>query len=639
MLNLFKQFKHSYDPINFRLIYSLKAVLAVVLSAYFGYYFFGFIGALFAVKISSSMFFMANLDGTDAKKLLLLSLYILLAVLFVPFIKPMLSLGMWLVPVVFVWVFIVSYSQVYSENLNKILLATNVIGFAGFITYGNYDEISLTNCIGAIILAGAISTIIKLGRLGKYGTFTIKSIKTLTKELIALANALGSKEFDELSREYFERINEFKELFSNDSINIKDSSLIKNQNRAIFYIYRLEEIGYLLTCIDSFYLRIDDKKILKDVKDELIHNLNEVFKIFTKQNPEYKTSMSETLKLKNYKVFANSVDIINQKLAQINDANNEKIELKNDKQLSFKKAIKNIGLKDNDTLNSLRLAICMAIAIFITQMWHINHGLWIAVAVMSMSKNSLYSLNNAARDNVFGGIFGFFIGIFTALVIDSIYIYVALGIGMFLMFYFKPYKQFVFTTIFMAVFSMVYTIIKDDYMQLLLERIFDIFIGFGVVYIVSIISLPKNKKEFEIKLTNVINSFILLIDDELSKKQKFIADENEIIQEISNYKEFSDETGYKNTAKIYTILNNINKELINLRNYITSQHIDDINLQNDIITIKSRFEMLDKKLQGLPYYFITSMDGKITYKNDTKVTKILERIALRQNDLYLLSSL
>ena len=83
----------------------------------------------------------------------------------------------------------------------------------------------------------------------------------------------------------------------------------------------------------------------------------------------------------------------------------------------------------------------MSLAIFIAQATHINHGIWIAIAVMSLNKNDEAALKNAGRDNVLGGILGFFIALgFIVLLGASYAFYVVCFVGMFLLYYLPTSK-------------------------------------------------------------------------------------------------------------------------------------------------------------------------------------------------------
>lgn len=639
MIKHIKSFKNFYDPVNFHLIYSIKATISVLLSSFFGYLLFGLAGAVFAVNISMGIFLLTNIEANDKDRLKFILLYIALSCLFVPFIEPLISLGAMLGFVVFVWMFLVGVSTNYSENLNKILLATNITGFAGLIVYES-SGINMADSIGGLLLGGIVSGVIRVGKFVKYGTFTIKSITTLINHLINIADNLDKKDFESSLNLIFERIDEFKAIFSNDSINIKDSSLIKNQARAIFYIYKIEEIALVLSSISEFFKSIDDKKLLNSVKTELAFNLAEVLKIFKSQEINFKKDALNELKNSEFKIFYSSILSIYSKLEFIKDGNDNKIEFKTKTKPNFGEFIKSINLRNTNTLNSIRLAICMSIAVFISQIWHINHGLWIAIAVMSLSRNNRYMLKNAGRDNIIGGILGFGVGLLIILLFkQTIFIHILVGLGMFLVFYFKTYKQVVFTAIFMSEFSIVYSFIRSDFLEIVLFRLFDIFIGFGLVFVVSIFTLPKDLGEFNIKFKKIMGDFMDIIQDSFMdfRQNSFLNHQNIIIKDISEYKNFLDNVKLNNLSEIYKSLIKINSDIINLQSYITQNDIElqnDINLQGDIKTLKSRFEMLDKKIDRLPYYFIQDVDSKISYKADLKIAYLIRSIYITQNELY-----
>ena len=99
----------------------------------------------------------------------------------------------------------------------------------------------------------------------------------------------------------------------------------------------------------------------------------------------------------------------------------------------------------------------------------------------------------------------------------------------------------------------------------------------------------------------------------------------------------------ESAGKICDRLNELNIEFIKLRNYLKTMSEDEREairspLSSDIKMLCDRFEMLDKKIDGLPYYFLENAEEKLLCK-DEKIVKLLGRIILKQNDIYSLTSL
>ena len=112
IIKKFKSFIHYYDPANFQLIYSLKAATTIAFNCFLCFYFFHLSGAIMAVNITMGIFFLGELECKDRSKFAFLLLYIALSSLFMPFVAPLMSLGVWLSLIVFVWIFVVGISQI-----------------------------------------------------------------------------------------------------------------------------------------------------------------------------------------------------------------------------------------------------------------------------------------------------------------------------------------------------------------------------------------------------------------------------------------------------------------------------------------------------------------------------------------------
>ena len=90
----------------------------------------------------------------------------------------------------------------------------------------------------------------------------------------------------------------------------------------------------------------------------------------------------------------------------------------------------------------------------------------------------------------------------------------------------------------------------------------------------------------------------------------------------------------KNAKFIASKLDDINSDLIKLRNYLNLDELKEKNaLQNDVKIISDRFLMLDKKMRKLPYYFISEIETKLLCK-DENAKKLILRVVLGQNEIY-----
>ena len=634
IIKKFKSFIHYYDPANFQLIYSLKAATTIAFNCFLCFHFFHLSGAIMAVNITMGIFFLGELECKDRSKFAFLLLYIALSCAFMPFVDPFISLGVWLSLIVFVWIFVVGISQIYSSNLNKILLAVNATGLVAFVTKAAVG-LNVIESIGGLVLAGVLSIIIKFENFGKYGKFTKKSISFLLDNAILSSKALGKSHFYASIADLMSLIDKSKEIFANKSLKIKDVKLVRNQAKALFYFYKVEEIALLLRTLGASFERIDDKALLNEVKNEIAYNLFELKKIFKNQTPN--------LKFEALNLAKNSLGVLYDKFLLIKEGGEDKLSFNNTKKITLKEAFKKLNLKNEVLKESLRLAICMSIAIFIAQAMHINHGIWIAIAVMSLNKSDEDALKNAGRDSLLGGVIGFFIAlVFVKFMGESYAFYVVVFIGMFLVYYLKSYKQIVFATAFMFEFTSIFSLIKRDFLALMVDRLLDVAAGFVIVFAAYLLTRKNDYTKVKDSLSDVLIGFRNLVQISLneSNKDAFSTDEKRVLGSLNelNYaikvSKNLDDDNIKNAKFIASKLDDINSDLIKLRNYLNLDELKEKNaLQNDVKIISDRFLMLDKKTRKLPYYFISEIEAKLLCK-DENIKKLILRVALKQNEIY-----
>jgi len=642
IIKKFKSFIHYYDPANFQLIYSLKAAMTIAINCFLCFHFFHLSGAIMAVNITMGIFFLGELECKDRSKFAFLLLYIVLSCAFMPFVDPFISLGVWLSLIVFVWIFVVGISQIYSSNLNKILLAVNATGLVAFVVK-SAAGLDVLDAIGAMVLAGVLSIIIKFENFGKYGKFTKKSIGFLLDNAILSSKKLGTSEFKTTILNTINLVDKTKEIFTSQSLNLKDIKLVRNQARAVFYLYKVEEIVILLRSLEATFERIEEKGLLEEVKNEIAYNLFELKNIFVSKSPKLKFDALNAVKSSKFQILASSLSVLYDKFLLIKEGGEDKISFNSAKKSGLKEAILKLNLKNETLKESLRLAICMAVAIFISQATHINHGIWIAIAVMSLNKNDEVALKNAGRDNLLGGILGFFIALgFIVLLGASYAFYVVCFVGMFLLYYLKAYKQIAFAATFMFEFTAIFSLIKSDFLELMVYRIFDVAIGFLIVFVAYLLTSRNDYTKIKNSLSQSLVSFenLIKISFLAPDKHTFNVNEKSILASLDelNYaidagKNLDDEN-IKNAKFISATLDEINSELVKLRNYAKIEDIRDrSDFVNDAKIISDRFLMLEKKLKKLPYYFIEELDAKLLC-TDANARKLISRVISKQNEIY-----
>lgn len=630
-----------YDPANFYLIYALKATLAMSINAFFAYWLFDSTGVIFALNVTMGIFFLANLDCTDGQKVGFLILHLFLCSCFMFFVEPFMNFGPWLSIAVFMWIFFVGYSTKYNPNLNKVLMTVSMTGFVAFIVHDSIG-LDIPKAIGGLCSGWCVSVLIKFGRFRRYGAFVSKSMPILINDLCDMTHALRGSNFLPYSDKALAHINSLKSMFESDSINLKDPILIRNHARAVFYLYKFEEIYYSLISIRGLFRSIDDKNILSSVRAEIFHNIRELILLFHSKTPIIRTNALDKVKHSRYQILASSLEVLYKHLNLIIAGGENKIKLKGRKKITFADFFTSIGLKDAITLSSFRFAFCVSIAILISQLTKLDHGVWIAIAIFSLNRANRYTLKAAGKDNIVGGVLGFLLSLCVVYVDLNQYIsYLIALLGMFFVYYFRNYSSFAFATVFMFEFSLVFSFIKDNFLSLILYRIFDVILGFIVVYIVSIFTMPQDIEDVKLKLRTVLKEIINFFNATLieHKKGSFIVGEQKIHSSIIQLRSAANQSKNEKMLIIAKTLSSINTDLLNLRNYIKLLKAQNINsheasIQSDMQMLSRRFEMMDKKLMNLPYYFVEDIDDKILSKEDAKLLYLVSNIAKKQLQIY-----
>lgn len=635
------KFIKTYDPANFAFSFALKASISMIVCGCMAYYFFGVYGAIFAANASMNLFFINSLDGSDFTKIKYFFLYAVLASMFLPFAKLAYEASWPLFLPTFIWMLFVGLSSLFNQNLNKILSIVNISGLVALIAQSSGD-LEVKNSIFGIIIGGIIASIFRIMHIGTYGKFTKKTYNLLLEDLMDMSkNLFNTKNFEYSSAECEKHIEAIKKIFANQSSNLKDERIIIHHARAIFYLYKSEDIFHSLIAIKRYFGTIKDENLLKEIQDEITHNLKELKNIFNDKNAYIKTDAIDKLNDTQYLIFRASLNVLYSKFWLIKNGGEDKIKLENAKEKSIKMIISDINLKNPAVQNSIKLALGVSIAILIAQLTQINHGVWIAIGVLSVSRASSYMTKVVGFNNIKGALIGVCLGLVLIYFFKTNYIFIPIIIiSIFLTFYLKNFPTIYFTSMFMLAFTLIFSVIKTDFIDLIIFRVTDILIGFFVAFGVTVLFFRRST---ELKLSSNFDTLIKKLDilakSIYNQKGKFVVKENSVLIALSGYKtavlENDRSKNFKIYLEIYKNLYEINSLLINLKDYIKSiQNKDKFDIieahfNSDMNIIITRFEMIGKKLNKLPYYFYDDVEDKLIC-NDEKISYLLKIIAEKQ---------
>ncbi|WP_086229185.1 FUSC family protein [Campylobacter devanensis] len=641
------KFLNHYDPSWFALNYSIKATISILICGFAGNFFGGFLGMVYAANSSMIIFFLASLDGSTKIKIYYFLLYIILGIFAILFVSTIFKFSWLFCFFTLIWMMFVGFSTLFNQNLNKILTIVNATGLLTIIA-SNQSSWNLANSLESFIAGSIIAIAFRLTRFGTYGKFTKKSCTMVLDDLINMSQNISDKEFLNLAKQCDEHINEIKKVFTHKSSTIKDARLIIHHSRAIFYLYKLEDIYHLLVAMQRYFKSIKNPNLLNALNSEITNNLIQLKNIFIDKNSILKIDALKLARQSDYEIFKASLEVLYSKFELIKDGGEDKIALEFKEKKSLKKAIKDITLHNPIVQNSLRLAIGVSIAIIIASFGDVHNGVWIAIGVISMSKDSSYMTKITGIANIKGALIGITLAfVLIHIVVNENLFALFCVVCIFLAFYFKNFPPAYAMAAFMCAFTMVYSLILGNAISVVYIRIIDILIGFILSFVAAFILFRHTN---EIKLSN---SYINLLPKfkNLSNsviQGRFSIEQNAISNSLTNYHNTITQSDrnkeLKRYLEIYKNLHDISSLLSNLKVYtdslkqsnklITTKDA----LNSDINIISTRFEMIEKRVNKLPYYFYDNMEDRIL-SQDIKIKFLLLEIAKRQDRIIAQSDL
>ncbi|WP_086233731.1 FUSC family protein [Campylobacter devanensis] len=641
------KFLNHYDPSWFALNYSIKATISILICGFAGNFFGGFLGMVYAANSSMIIFFLASLDGSTKIKIYYFLLYIILGIFAILFVSTIFKFSWLFCFFTLIWMMFVGFSTLFNQNLNKILTIVNATGLLTIIA-SNQSSWNLADSLESFIAGSIIAITFRLTRFGTYGKFTKKSCTMVLDDLINMSQNISDKEFLNLAKQCDEHINEIKKVFTHKSSTIKDARLIIHHSRAIFYLYKLEDIYHLLVAMQRYFKSIKNPNLLNALNSEITNNLIQLKNIFIDKNSILKIDALKLARQSDYEIFKASLEVLYSKFELIKDGGEDKIALEFKEKKSLKKAIKDITLHNPIVQNSLRLAIGVSIAIIIASFGDVHNGVWIAIGVISMSKDSSYMTKITGIANIKGALIGITLAfVLIHIVVNENLFALFCVVCIFLAFYFKNFPPAYAMAAFMCAFTMVYSLILGNAISVVYIRIIDILIGFILSFVAAFILFRHTN---EIKLSN---SYINLLPKfkNLSNsviQGRFSIEQNAISNSLTNYHNTITQSDrnkeLKRYLEIYKNLHDISSLLSNLKVYtdslkqsnklITTKDA----LNSDINIISTRFEMIEKRVNKLPYYFYENMEDRIL-SQDSKIRFLLLEIAKRQDRIIAQSDL
>lgn len=624
MKNFFNIIKQN-DPANFNFFYALKAIFAVILSAFVANLFYGFSGLIWSSAVAVGVFFLTNIKGEMKDEIFAFASYIGTSIIFIFFMDRFRDLGLYLFIPTFFWLFFISFCACFNKNLSLALIQTTFGGFFLLIAikYGS-DK---TPVMMGFLIGGGIASFLRVISFTPYKKFTKKVFNVILDDLINLNLNLFDKKFGKFQQQCLIHINKTKNIFSLKSSKIKDYNLIKNYSRDLFYLYKCEEILHLLSAIKI--KKVKDKIFIKELQDEISLNLNNLKMLFLNKKVFVKNDVYLKFKEKNDEILP-CLEILYNSFELFILGGERKIDFKKRSKNYIFQCIKNSFNISNLLFRySLKFAISVCLGVFIALYFNIDHGFWIALGVMTVMRFNIDDVKNATKDTIFATLIGILIAMTFILLFGVSYIFYIIGfILLFLVFYIKSLNFFIWMTSFVILLTMYFAVVSSNYESLMLLRLKDMAIGFVIsITISSLFWTHRLKDDIKPLINKMLIDFSTLLESIYYKNSdNFNATQSLFLLNLKDYKNAIKDLKSTIFADILNDFKYMNELILNLKTYLQKNSLDNEFVNSDLAIIKSRFDML-KNLNN-DYCFSDFIN------NDTKLLLLMKEITQSQETIY-----
>lgn len=633
--NNLQAFFHMYDPSNFALFYSIKAAIALLICMLSAYLMLDSKVIIFSLFACVFIFYMNTFNAKNMQKIIILSIFAIISALCALLIPFLIDIKLYVFIPCFIWVFIVNFIAAFNSDLQKIGIYITLLVMAMMIS-ASLNTFYPTQSALAILHGSVIAIAFRTFTLYTYGSYTRRSFLMLLNNLIYMSENITNDNYNHWQSIFVSRVDEIKKLFASKSANIKDTSLIKNQEMAVFYLLKCEEIAFTLLSLRLYFRKNQHNKYISNIQEEIIFNLNELKNIFLDKTVNLKTINFTRFKdLNTFPILCECLEVLYYKFNMFKLGGMKKLEFKeNSTKISFKALKDNFNLKNKYFRFSFKVALATSFSMFLAIFFKIDHGIWIAMGVFTLFKESINSTAIINKSTIYASMLGFALGfllIFNLTANKHILEFI-LFISYFACIYFKHFPYFLSTVLIMFNLVIFFAYLGLDFERLILFRLADFIAAFVIVYVFSYIWPIKSENDIKPTIqetTKNIQNFLTSIIN----RSKYFEAENSVLLSIKKLRNLLDESKNKNSL-IFEAIIEINNLCINLNDYIYNKHSKvDLKLDTDIKILITRFEMLRKASDDLPFYFYEDVSDKFL-STDSKIKYFLEQIGKRQDTLY-----
>lgn len=645
---IFRRFIYVYDAGYFGLIYSIKAMIALSISGAICYFLLGADVLIWSVMMAMYVFFLNGFKSNKDMDWKYLVLFVAFVCTLIP-IFGILDESLWLILLSSILAFSIGVSEVYDSDLPKVLNLALVSALVAAIYVSSHLDVPLWHSVLAAFIGGSVSIFVRLFvSFGEYGRFIQVQFVLILMHLANMSKSLGSKDYSLFQSIFINHLPLLKNKLTSQSAKIKDTHSIKNHKRALFYLYKLESVCYTLDILHD-YFKQHDSTLLHNLRDEITQNLRELSSIFFGKKPNIsKTSFLKASQDIQDAQFLNALKIFYSKIESFTRLSSLQSQafVENTKTKTLQSMYKELKANPLPFFYGITYASAMSIAMFIAQFFHINHGAWIALGVMTMMNQNIDTIKTLGKDSILGSFMGLVLGVLLVVFgFGHTWLYVIFVINLFLVIYFKSYPFMLWSLVLMLELVLMFALVDDNFIELILYRFGDILFGFLIAFLTAKVIYPRySADELIPKLKNTLQSLSALTLDLEQNKQHILQGQNQLIRnfdELSLLIRKNKDNNKRYPASILQQFNALQKHFLQLKNLsiILCEKIQTISpqdtllLKNDLKALRVRYDMLCALLDSKPYYFSTDEDERFLLK-DTQIYPSILHIFESQNHIY-----
>ncbi|RDU64916.1 hypothetical protein CQA53_07470 [Helicobacter didelphidarum] len=558
--------------------------------------------------------------------------------------------------------FFVGMSRAYSLDTYRMFVPVVVNSLVAAIYVDSNVVLPIIQTMLVVFSSAMIGIVIGfllLNNPGNYGKYTQVYYPLVLSYLRNMVKYLDSKEdFARYKELTFTMIHNIKQTLHTKSSLYNDNYMIKNIKRAIFYIYRIEDIYLMVSVLPQYqiYQHIS-------LQYEIVYNLNELSKIFAGRIPKMRRDEADLLiatATNDSKELAlhNIIKILYSKLESFC-----RVGEKGDPAFNppAKKDIKDVfralNYKNATFRFSVKYSLAIGFSLILATLLNINRGIWISLGIVSVVRPSVGGMQNISKEYLISATIGIVMGVILSVFTTPFIFYLLFGILIFFVVYLRVFPFWLWSGFMMCAFVMMYSIMYDDFLLYVFDRLLDI--GIGIIFAIIVFKSiwPRfshdNLKPILNKEIVSFGEILALLRESLQhgssklNTQSIQAKHAELLHNIEELKNTLKDSKSENAEKdnqiiIYgadmiKVLESIIVTMNELIWLFTSSEYNTKTRElycNDLKILQNRFEMIENLMSNTTHYFRFEVTNMFMSEKDTHFANIAHQIFQEQNQLY-----